>query len=136
MNVEEVIENQPIVIDNGTGVLKAGFAGEDAPKCVFPSMVGRPKHLKIMVQTSSAMDGDSFVGNDAAQHRGVMRLNYPMEHGVVEDWGDMEKIWSHVYSKSCLNTSSEMHPVRLCVSCVCECGCCCAAVGCGGLCLA
>ena len=117
MNVEEVIENQPIVIDNGTGVLKAGFAGEDAPKCVFPSMVGRPKHLKIMVQTSSAMDGDSFVGNDAAQHRGVMRLNYPMEHGVVEDWGDMEKIWSHVYSKSCLNTSSEMHPVRLGVWC-------------------
>lgn len=56
--MEEVIQNQPIVIDNGTGILKAGFAGEEEPKCVFPSFVGRPKHLKIMVQTSSAVDGD------------------------------------------------------------------------------
>lgn len=33
-----------VVIDNGSGLCKAGFAGDDAPTCVFPSIVGRPKH--------------------------------------------------------------------------------------------
>lgn len=40
--------NQPVVIDNGTGNIKAGFAGEEAPKCVFPSFIGRPKHTRLM----------------------------------------------------------------------------------------
>ena len=34
---------RPIVIDNGTGRIKAGFADDEAPKCIFPSVVGRPK---------------------------------------------------------------------------------------------
>lgn len=33
-----------IVIDNGSGMCKAGFAGDDAPRAVFPSIVGRPRH--------------------------------------------------------------------------------------------
>ena len=35
---EEVIANQPLVIDNGTGILKSGFAGDDAPKAIFPAL--------------------------------------------------------------------------------------------------
>jgi len=34
----------PLVIDNGSGMCKAGFAGDDAPRAVFPSIVGRPRH--------------------------------------------------------------------------------------------
>ena len=37
-------EIQSVVIDNGSGCVKAGFAGDDAPRSVFPSIVGRPKH--------------------------------------------------------------------------------------------
>lgn len=40
-------ENEEIaamVIDNGSGMCKAGFAGDDAPRSVFPSLVGRPRH--------------------------------------------------------------------------------------------
>jgi actin, other eukaryote len=33
-----------VVIDNGTGMYKAGIAGEDAPKAYFPAFVGRPKN--------------------------------------------------------------------------------------------
>ena len=33
-----------VVIDNGSGMVKAGFAGEDAPRAVFPPIVGKPKH--------------------------------------------------------------------------------------------
>lgn len=37
-------EAQTIIIDNGSGMVKAGFAGEEAPRAVFPAVVGRPKH--------------------------------------------------------------------------------------------
>jgi len=33
-----------LVCDNGSGMCKAGFAGDDAPRAVFPSIVGRPRH--------------------------------------------------------------------------------------------
>ena len=38
-----------MVVDNGSGMCKAGFAGDDAPRAVFPSIVGRPKMPGIMV---------------------------------------------------------------------------------------
>ena len=41
---------QALVVDNGSGMCKAGFAGDDAPRAVFPSIVGRPKHPGIMVR--------------------------------------------------------------------------------------
>lgn len=41
-------EQQTIIIDNGSGMVKAGFAGEDAPRAVFPAIVGRPKHGSAM----------------------------------------------------------------------------------------
>ncbi|CAG8439716.1 523_t:CDS:2, partial [Funneliformis mosseae] len=59
MEYEDVLTNQPVVIDNGSGVIKAGFAGDDQPKCFFPSYVGRPKHVRIM---AGAVEGDLFIG--------------------------------------------------------------------------
>jgi actin-related protein len=41
-------EQQTVIIDNGSGTVKAGFAGEDAPRAVFPSVVGREKHANGM----------------------------------------------------------------------------------------
>ena len=43
-----MVEQQTVIIDNGSGMVKAGFAGEDAPRAVFPSIVGRPKHANAM----------------------------------------------------------------------------------------
>ena len=37
-----------LVIDNGSGMCKAGFAGDDAPRAVFPSIVGRPRHQVLI----------------------------------------------------------------------------------------
>ncbi|EPR63540.1 actin-related protein ARP1 [Toxoplasma gondii TgCatPRC2] len=105
---EEVIANQPLVIDNGTGVVKAGFAGEDTPKCVFPAFVGRPKFQRVM---AGAIEGDVFVGTKAEQLRGLLKLSYPMCHGMVDDWLDMELVWTQVFSEMKIN--SEEHPVLL-----------------------
>eukprot|EP01071_Lankesteria_metandrocarpae_P000237 Lankesteria_metandrocarpae@DN10375_c0_g1_i1.p1 len=105
---DEVIANQPVVIDNGSGVMKAGFAGDDSPKCTFQSFVGRPKHQRVM---AGAVEGDVFVGSKAEELRGLLRLKYPLRHGIVEDWNDIETLWANVYSE--LKINSEEHPVLL-----------------------
>lgn len=110
MDQFDVIANQPIVIDNGSGVIKAGFAGDQIPKYHFPNFVGRPKHVRVM---AGALEGDIFIGPKAEEHRGLLNIKYPMEHGVVKDWNDMERIWQYIYSKDQLQTFSEEHPVLL-----------------------
>jgi len=82
-----------VVVDNGTGQMKAGFSGDDAPKCVFPSVVGRPRHEGVMV----GMGKDALVGDEAQCKRGIMTMKYPIDHGVVTNWDDMEKVWNHAF---------------------------------------
>ncbi|KAK4066739.1 hypothetical protein Trihar35433_7166 [Trichoderma harzianum] len=109
-DMTEILHNAPIVLDNGSGTIRAGFAGEDLPKCFFPSWVGRPKHLRVL---AGALEGDLFIGNKASNElRGLLKIHYPLEHGVVTDWDDMERIWEYVYGEG-LKTLSEEHPVLL-----------------------
>lgn len=106
---ESSLHNVPIVIDNGSGTIRAGFAGEEIPSCYFPSFVGRPKHPRVM---AGGLEGDVFIGQKAQELRGLLKIRYPLEHGVVTDWDDMEKIWHHVYESE-LKTLPEDHPVLL-----------------------
>ena len=110
MTTEEGEEGKPhIIIDNGTGYCKAGLSGEEGPRAVFPACVGYFKYA------SGVVGGDEkvfFIGADAVAKRGVLKLNYPIERGVVDNWDDMEKIWGHVFTNE-LRVDPVEHNVML-----------------------
>jgi len=108
--VEGGDENTVVVLDNGSGMMKAGFAGEEAPQCVFPAIVGRPKTQSAMLGTNQKQE---YIGDEAAQKRGILNLAYPIAAGVVESWEDMEKVWHHTFYNELRVSPNEIKGVLL-----------------------
>jgi actin len=103
------MEVQAIVIDNGSCMMKGGYGGDDAPRAVFPSIIGRPRYTTVIVGTGQR---GHFVGDEAQSHRGVLNIKYPIEHGIIVDFEDMEKIWHHMFYNE-LAIAPEEHPILL-----------------------
>jgi actin-related protein len=90
------------------GMIKAGFAGDDTPRTMFPSFVGR----RFGQYGGGTISNDFYVGAEAQSKRGILALKYPIENGLVTDWDDMEKIWHHILN-DVLRVASEEHPLFL-----------------------
>lgn len=96
-----------IVIDNGSGYIKAGFAENESPDIRIPSIVGEVKHKQVLVRDTN----DNFVGDNAFKHRGILRIRYPMRHGVIDDFQQMAQLWENVYEL--LKVEKSEYPVLL-----------------------
>lgn len=109
--VEEISSTKPLVIDNGTGFTKNGFAGEDQPRSVFPTIIGYPKYQIIMTDVEHYVR-EYYIGEEAINLRGVLKLVYPVEHGQVQDWDAMERIWHYTFYND-LRVNPNERPVLL-----------------------
>lgn len=93
-----------VVMDNGTGLTKLGFAGNDSPSFVFPTAIATSsastKTSKSSAKSSflsskrGLEDLDFFIGSEALNASGPnYNLSYPIRHGQIENWDHMERFW-------------------------------------------
>lgn len=102
-----VIYSQPVVLDNGSAILKAGYSGEDRPKFLEHSIIGSPRQGNV----NDTSKEDTYVGNSAQERRGILQLRHPIEHGIVKNWNDMESIWNYMFKDKLKLKDIDEHPI-------------------------
>lgn len=96
-----ISEDVAIIIDNGSGVCKAGLSTDDKPTAVFPSVVGMPREAY-----RNSIDGDIFFGDDVLpfgdnvspevlDRCSKLSVHYPLENGIIENFDHMERLWEY-----------------------------------------
>lgn len=86
-------DRKTVVIDNGSGMLKVGFSGDDAPLSVFPSVVGRREK-----KTGGVVETEVAIGDTAYDNMMEYNITRPIDRGVVANWGDIETLWRHTFA--------------------------------------
>lgn len=84
------------VLDQGTGFVKIGRAGQNFPDHTFPSIVGRPI-LRAEEKTGDVKIKDIMCGDEASSVRSSLQVSYPMENGIIRNWEDMEHLWDYAF---------------------------------------
>ncbi|MFX1252204.1 MAG: actin, cytoplasmic 2 [Promethearchaeota archaeon] len=107
----EVVTGRPLIVDNGTGLSKIGYSGEDQPRSVFPTLIGYPRFQSVMSDVEHYVR-EYYIGEEAMSYRGVLKLIYPIEHGIVTDWDAMEKLWYYTLHND-LRVNPSEHSVLL-----------------------
>jgi len=84
----------PVVIDNGTGYSKLGFAGNYEPNYIIPTIISNIVK-KDGTKADPVQDLDFFIGAEATEaKRSNYNIDYPIRHGIIENWDNMEKYWT------------------------------------------
>ena len=89
---------QAIVLDCGSGTIKAGFSGELLPQYAFASVLARPRSINNDPNCNIGLKENEIICGDAAfQKRGLFSFRMPIEHGIVVNWTDMERLLHHTF---------------------------------------
>lgn len=103
----------PIIIDIGTSTIKAGLSGQEKPSLIFPNYFGEKKYSKS-VGLWKEDDKKQIVGNDCNKYFGVVKLKYPLSHGIFNNKEDINPIFEYIYSNLDMSiTEIKEHPVLI-----------------------
>ena len=106
----------PIIVDIGSGEIKAGFSGEQNPKLVFKNYFGEPKFKKVLRTFNNDNQdlSEQYIGDDCEKYMGLIKLRFPVKHGVFENEKDIFLIFNYLYSKLGINSQEiKEHPVLI-----------------------
>mmetsp|Transcript_2424 Transcript_2424/g.3535 ORF Transcript_2424/g.3535 Transcript_2424/m.3535 type:complete len:422 (-) Transcript_2424:90-1355(-) len=96
----DIYRKPACVIDNGTGYTKMGFAGNDTPQYIIPTATAHKHSTAIGEGKRDGLDDlDFYIGNEALQMASSHQVGYPIRHGLIEDWDNMERMWQQCIFK-------------------------------------
>ena len=104
------MDKPPVVCDNGTGFVKCGFAGDNFPSHIFPSIIGRP----VLRSEERVMDielKDIMIGDECTAARDMLETSYPISNGIVKNWEDMEHLYNYTFDRLKIDPSE--HKIML-----------------------
>ena len=113
MDSKSLYSKTPIIIDIGTSSIKAGLSGQEKPSLIFPNYFGEMKYSKSV---GSWKDDDKkhIIGNDCNKYFGVVKLKYPLSHGIFNNSKDISSIFDYIYSNLDMSiTEIKEHPVLI-----------------------
>ena len=90
------MDKQAVVIDNGTGFTKMGYAGNLDPDFVIPTAIADLDKKSTLGVSIKNDEYDYYIGEQAinqAKTSKKHKLTYPMQDGIIESWDLMEKYW-------------------------------------------
>lgn len=103
--MDYTVSSAAVVLDCGSSHSRAGFGGETGPRLDVPTLVGYPRHRGIAM---AAGMNEQEVGEEALLKQGSLDVHHPVHNGFIQDWGDVEKLWSHLFFNE-LRVSPETH---------------------------
>jgi len=96
-----------IIIDNGSGLCKAGLSTDELPSVVFPEVVGRPRPAH-----RGSLERDAYFGDECTSRLDQLAVNYPLQNGIIESIDDMQDLWEYIFFEK-LKANPTRHPVLL-----------------------
>ncbi|XP_036203906.1 actin-related protein T2 [Myotis myotis] len=94
MSNPHVLDSPAVIVDNGSGLCKAGLSGEIGPRHIVSSVVGHPQ---FQAASAGASQKQHFVGEEALHRKEALFLRRPIERGLIVGWDDMEVLWRHLF---------------------------------------
>lgn len=99
----------PIVIDNGSHMLKVGFGGYANPVCGVPAVCGV---VRTAFQAASLKPRSLYLGSEAIDRRGILTLSYPIDNGTISNWDHLLSLWEYTVIQA-LKVIPQQHAVLL-----------------------
>eukprot|EP01119_Soliformovum_irregulare_P008559 TRINITY_DN21674_c0_g1_i1.p1 TRINITY_DN21674_c0_g1~~TRINITY_DN21674_c0_g1_i1.p1 ORF type:complete len:419 (+),score=111.26 TRINITY_DN21674_c0_g1_i1:75-1331(+) len=91
-----------VVIDNGTGYSKMGYAGNCEPQYIVPTVIATQEGKgaqKAATQKKGVEDLDFYIGDEALANSKTYDVFYPVRHGQIDNWTHMEYFWEQAIFK-------------------------------------
>ena len=106
----------PIIIDIGSGIIKAGISGQELPKIMFPNYIGEPKYSKVLrsFRKDNQEIQEQYIGKDCLKFLGILKLRYPVKNGIFENDQDILTIFKYIYQNLEIdNEEISEHPILI-----------------------
>ncbi len=105
-------KSRVVILDNGSGYLKAGFATDDIPSHTIPALVGRPM-LRYSEHIESFEIKPIMIGDEVIPVRSMLEIKHPMKEGIIQDKDDMDLLWKYTLQNKMQIPDSEFSSLKV-----------------------